>query len=68
MTDRQIGFLRLVAERLQRQLDDDHDTFEHASDATTTGRRQRLEWLTKRARARLADVEARRHHRPGQVS
>jgi hypothetical protein len=69
MTDRHIDFLRLVADRLQRQLDDDHDANEHATDATFTGRRQRLERSANRARARLADAEARRrHHRPGRVS
>jgi hypothetical protein len=57
MTDLHIRFLRLVANRMQRELDDS-DSVEHSGDAASRSRREHLKWLVTRARARVAEAEA----------
>ena len=66
MIDRRLRFLRLVAERLQRQLDD-HDTGQQGEDTPSRSQRQRLERSAQRARARLAEAEATRLSGAGDI-
>lgn len=68
MTDLQIRFLRLVAGRIQRELDA-CDSVEHSGDAVSKTRREHLKWLVTRARARVTEAETRRRYRqPSRVS
>jgi hypothetical protein len=68
MTDLHIRFLRLVAHRIQRELDD-YDSVEHSADAASKSRREHLKWSVTRARARLTEAEARRRYpTPNRVS
>jgi hypothetical protein len=62
MTDLHIRFLRLVARRIQRELDD-YDAVGNSGDAASKSRREHLKWLVIRARARVTEAEARpRYH------
>jgi hypothetical protein len=68
MTDLHIRFLRLVAGRIQRELDDG-DSVEQSGDAASQRRREHLQWLVTRARARVTKAEARRRvPQPNRVS
>jgi hypothetical protein len=68
VTDLHIRFLRLVAHRIQRQLDD-YDSVEHSGDAAFKSKREHLKWLVTRARARVTEAEAqRRYPQPNRVS
>ena len=57
MTDLHIRFLRLVANRIQRELDD-NGSVEHHGDVASRSRREHLKWLVTRARERVAEAEA----------
>jgi len=63
--DSHLTVLRQVAGRLQRTLDH-HDTLDHAAEPGSARRRQQLQRVANRARARLAEAEARRlaRHNP----
>jgi hypothetical protein len=65
MSDPHLSILRHVARRLQRSLDQ-HDALDHAAEAGLARRRQQLQRVANRARARLAQAEARRltRHKP----
>jgi hypothetical protein len=68
MTDLHIRFLRLVARCIQRERDD-YDSVEHSGDAASKSRREHLNWLVTRARARVTEAEARRRYpQPNRVS
>ncbi len=68
MSDLHLRILRLVARRTQRALDE-HDAGDHVSDAASTARHQDLARTATRARARVADAQARRrYHRPESAS
>ncbi len=62
MTDLHIRILRFVAQQRQRELDD-HDTADHGGETAAAGRRRQLKRIAILARARVAEAEARRHHR-----
>jgi diguanylate cyclase (GGDEF)-like protein len=64
MSDPHLRILRLVANNMQRELGD-HDAVDHAGDTASTGRRQHLEQMATRTRARVAAAEARRRFAPG---
>jgi hypothetical protein len=59
MSDSHINILRQVARRLQRTLDQ-HDAHDRAAEPGSARRRQQLERVANRARARVAEAEARR--------
>jgi hypothetical protein len=64
VSDPHIRILRLVAHQSRRDLDD-HDAVDHIGDTASTGRRQDLERIATRTRARVADAQARRrYHQP----
>jgi hypothetical protein len=68
MTDLHVRFLRVVANRIQRELDE-YDPVERPEDAASRSRRERLRWLVTRARERVAEAEARRRYlQPNRVS
>lgn len=68
MTDVHIRFLRLVAHRIERELDD-YDSVEHSGDAASKSRREHLKWSVTRARTRVTEAEARRRYpQPNRVS
>ncbi len=52
MNDLRLRFLRMVASRIQRELDGED------RDCTPVGRRRQLEQLAARAAKRVADAEA----------
>jgi hypothetical protein len=63
-----IRFLRVVASRIQRELDD-YDPAEHSGDAASRSRREHLKWLVTRARERVTEAEGRRRYpQPNRVS
>jgi len=57
--DSHLKILRQVARRLQRALVQ-HDTLDHAPEPGSARRRQQLERVANRARARVTEAEARR--------
>jgi hypothetical protein len=59
MSDFHINILRQVARRLQRAVDQP-DSFDRVAEPGSARRRQRLERVANRARARVAEAEARR--------
>ena len=59
MSDSHINILRQVARRLQRALDQ-HDGLDRGAEPGSARRRQQLERVVNRARARVAEAEARR--------
>jgi hypothetical protein len=58
MTDLHLRILRIVAERRQRELDDDDDG--QAGDHSSAGRRRDLERAAWRSKAIVAAAQARR--------
>ena len=65
MSDSHINILRQVAGRLQRALDQG-GALDRAAEPGSARRRQQLEGVLNRARARVAEAEARRltRHNP----
>ena len=59
MTDLHLRILRIVAERRQRELDDDDG---QASDHSSAGRRRDLERAAWRSKAIVAAAQARRRY------
>jgi hypothetical protein len=60
MTDLHLRILRIVAERRQRELDDDDDG--QAGDYSSAGRRRDLERAAWRSKAIVAAAQARRRY------
>lgn len=63
MSDLHLRILRLVAGRTQRELDD-YAAIDHVEDAASRSHRQDLAGAAARARARVADAQARRAPKP----